>query len=730
MKQLFASIMLVYLSIIGSRYNMKWPCKVWRYAFVISLLLCGLCSTTIEAQNIYFVSSSEGDDSNSGLSAKASWASLDRVNFASLSPGDSVQFKSGDIFYGQLIIDESGTAEKPILFTSYGSNGPAVIDGASKSNGDNVSAISIIDHDHIEISHLTITNFRKKARQAGNFSKKGTLNSVSLTVRARGAKSVQLHSNLFNWNSKHPKGRASSNGDGSWTVIIEPSGNGAFRYKWIIDGVKENLDNDIARGRCRARLADGSIISGANFTHRGWNPRNGDINNDVAGNCKSADGKKVKANPSDLNAYGILVKNTGRRTLQGFEFHHLTVEKIYPIRAKSKFKEQAFVENTVSGIRFETLPAKSKKNAFNTRDIFLHDNLIRETGRFGIAARHRASNIKGVTGTSLDYDVNFIVLNNRCENLGGSCVLMSGIWQGLLEGNSFIRSGSMVEPSVSVNRGSGAWFFRSKHVVAQNNVAAFSRGHNDSAGIHVDYNNENILVQYNFTYDNEGYGTEILGSNKNIIWRYNLSVGDGTRKVDVIRPEGGQSQHPGRTLHISDFAKPKRAPSSDVFIYNNTYLISSGSSPNINLTAGNLLLKNNLFIVEDKAKLGQRVNIDKSWSSDFNVASNGFSGNVSSTFTSLDISPVFLELSIEGEISNVDSFAFDYQNVKLTKISQIIDHPDFPAAGSGIFTHIEKEPTTDFFGNLISEEYNFIGAGVAAKSMHESARFDLSPSES
>jgi hypothetical protein len=715
---------------MGSPHKMNWLSKIMCYITVISLPLCGLYSASIEAQSNYFVSSSGGDDSNSGLTPKASWASLDRVNLASLNPGDSVQFKSGDIFYGQLTIDESGTAEKPILFTSYGSDGPAVIDGATRSNGDNVSAISVIDQDHIEISHLTITNFRKQGRQAGNSSNKETSDSVGLTVRARGAKSVQLHSNLFNWNPKHPKGRAFSNGDGSWTVIIEPSGNGTSRYKWIVDGVKENLDNDVARGRCRARLADGSVISGANFTHRVWSPRNGDITNDVAGNCKSANDNKVKANPSDLNAYGILVKNTGHRTLQGFEFHHLTVEKIYPIRAKSKFKEQAFVENTVTGIRFETLPAKSKKNAFNTRDIFLHDNLIRETGRFGIAARHRASNIKGVTGTSLDYDVNFIVLNNRCENLGGSCVLMSGVWQGLLEGNSFIRSGSMVEPSVSVNRGSGAWFFRSKHVVAQNNVAAFSRGHNDSAGIHVDYNNENILVQYNFTYDNEGYGTEILGSNKNIIWRYNLSVGDGTRKVNVVRPEGGQSQHPGRTLHISDFAKPNRAPSSDLFIYNNTYLISSGSSPNINLTAGNLLLKNNLFIVEDKATLGQRVNIDKSWSSDFNVANNGFSGNVSPSLTKIDISPILLKLSIEGEISDADSFAFDYQNVKLTTIGQAIDHPDFPAAGSGIFTHISREPTTDFFGNLISKEHSFIGAGVAAESMHEPARFNLSTSES
>lgn len=709
---------------------MKWLSKIRYHNSVLMILLYGLYSVNIEAQSNYFVSSSIGDDSNSGLSAKTPWASLHRVNLASLSPGDSVQFKSGDIFYGQLVIDESGTAEKPILFTSYGSDEPAVIDGASKNNGDNVSTILVIDQDHIEISHLSITNFRKRARQASRILNKATSRSTRLTVSAPKAKNVQLHSNRFSWNPKHPKGRAFDNGDGSWSVVISPSWNAESRYKWIIDGVKENLDNDIARGRCGARLGDRTIVSGVNFTHRAWTPGDGDVINDVAGNCKRADGKRAKANPNDFKAYGILVKNTGRRILKGFEFHHLTVEKIYPITAKSKFKEHAFVENTVTGIRFETLPAKSKKNAVNTRDIFLHDNVIRETGRFGIAARHRASSIKALRGTSLDYDVNFIVLNNRCENLGGSCVLMSGVWQGLLEGNTFIRSGAMVEPSVSVNRGSGAWFFRSNHIVAQHNVAAFSRGHNDSAGIHVDYNNENILVQYNFSYDNEGYGTEILGNNKNIIWRYNISVGDGTRKVNVTRPEGGKSQHPGRTLHVSDFSKPFRVPSSEVFIYNNTYLISAGSSPNIKLTADNLVLKNNLFIVENKAELGNRVNIEKSGYNNFNIVNNGFSGNVSSSFTDIDITPILLELQIKGDISNVESFALDYQQVKLITNDQVFDHPVFPAAGSGIFSHIDKEPASDFFGNLINEKYEFVGAGVAAQSVHKSTSLDLSSGES
>lgn len=678
---------------------------------LLALIVFGVAVPNAVAQSNYFVSSSSGDDKLDGLSVETAWASLERVNIAVLKPGDLVQFKAGDSFFGQLVIDESGSAEKPIYFTSFGAGEPPVIDGATRNNGDNLSAVSIVDQDHIEISHLTIRNFRKQARQAAQPNRETDSSSTSFTVKAPKAKKVQLHSSRFNWNPNHPKGRAFDNGDGSWTVIVKPSWKKGARYKWIIDGEKENIDNDVSRGRCEARLAEGTVISGKNGARRDWKPRNGNIENDVAGNCKRADGKKIKADPTDFKAYGILVKNTGRRILQGFEFHHLTVEKIYPIRAKNKFKEQAFVSNTVTGIRFETLAAKSLEKAANTRDIFVHDNVIRHTGRFGIAARHGPSRISGLTGTSLDYDVNFIVINNRCEDLGGSCVLMSGVWQGLLEGNTFIRSGAMVEPSVSVNRGSGAWFFRSKHVVAQNNVAAFSRGHNDSAGIHVDYNNEHILVQYNFTYDNEGYGTEILGKNKNVIWRYNISVGDGTRKVNVTRPEGGKSQNPGRTLHVSDFAKPEREPSTDVYIYNNTYVISAKSEPNIELTANNLKLWNNLFIVQEAGQLGKRVYVGASKRST-DIEGNGFSGDISSKFVKLDSLPKMLELGITGVLSTPESFAFEREEVKALKDIDKLQHPVFPAAGTGIFSHISRIPLEDFFGNLLAEDAQFIGAGT------------------
>ena len=545
------------------------------------LLLCST-ATFANAQTHYYVSASSGKDRNNGTSEEKPWKSLARVAQAKLSPGDTVHFKSGDVFNGQLVIDESGSDKAPIHFTAYGNGELPIIDGAKSKGGSEMAAILIENQDHIELSRLEVRNFRKRPME----------------------------------------------------------------------------------------------------------------------------------NRADVNAYGIWVKNTGQRVLSGFEFHHLVVGEVYPIRAKKSFND-----TSVTGIRFETLPAKSKKRAVNTRDIYIHDNLIRHTARFGIALRHRPSKIEGITGTALDYDENVRIINNRCEDLGGSCVLMNGVWHGLLEGNKFIRSGAMVEPKLSVNRGSGAWFFRSNHVVAQHNVSIGSRGHNDSAGMHVDFNNENILVQYNFSYDNEGYGTEILGKNRNVIWRHNISVADGTRRAYVERPEGGKSEHPGKTVFVSDFAVPKRMQSRDVFIYNNTYIVTSNSNPLVELNGESVHLWNNLFVVQDGSLLGRKVILGWRKGPALDMQGNRFVGDVSPNFIALDKDPSTAPLKITGELSDVNTFAFSLSEIMASEPDAAFKHPSFPAAGKGIFSHISETPHVDYFGNSLNflrqNDETIVGAGYS-----------------
>lgn len=75
----------------------------------------------------YYVSST-GNDAAAGTIG-APWLSPAKVSsfFSSLSPGDSVLFKRGEIFYGQIIIGRSGTSGAPIIIGAYGVGAKPVI---------------------------------------------------------------------------------------------------------------------------------------------------------------------------------------------------------------------------------------------------------------------------------------------------------------------------------------------------------------------------------------------------------------------------------------------------------------------------------------------------------------------------------------------------------------------------------------------------------------------------
>ena len=112
----------------------------------------------------YFISSSEGDDMNDGSSTENPWKSVDKVNEASLFPGDTVFFKRGDTFYGQLVVNGSGKKNSPLVFSSYGEGGKPLIDGATDQAGAFLSAVFINNQEYIEMYHLELTNDRRESR--------------------------------------------------------------------------------------------------------------------------------------------------------------------------------------------------------------------------------------------------------------------------------------------------------------------------------------------------------------------------------------------------------------------------------------------------------------------------------------------------------------------------------------------------------------------------------------
>ena len=88
---------------------------------------------------VYYVDAVEGNDENSGLSPKKAWKSLAKVNEMNFRPGDVIQFKKSLSWSGGLVIDESGTEEAPITFTSYGDGEKP----AFSNQGDRKNAVTI-----------------------------------------------------------------------------------------------------------------------------------------------------------------------------------------------------------------------------------------------------------------------------------------------------------------------------------------------------------------------------------------------------------------------------------------------------------------------------------------------------------------------------------------------------------------------------------------------------------
>jgi len=77
----------------------------------------------------YYVSSSSGNDANSGTSVSAPIKTLSRVSSLALNPGDQVLLKKGDTFTGSISISHSGSVVDTILFSSYGVGSNPILSG-------------------------------------------------------------------------------------------------------------------------------------------------------------------------------------------------------------------------------------------------------------------------------------------------------------------------------------------------------------------------------------------------------------------------------------------------------------------------------------------------------------------------------------------------------------------------------------------------------------------------
>lgn len=219
----------------------------------------------------------------------------------------------------------------------------------------------------------------------------------------------------------------------------------------------------------------------------------------------------------------------------------------------------------------------------------------------------------GIKFTGRNRSIESIRLEN-CEvrYTGGPGIQMSGVKEGRVSRNLVSHSGSK-DDSRKWGRGSGLWTWGSADIIIEHNRFEWANGPGDSAGCHIDFNCENIIVQYNISSHNAGGFCEILGNNHNCAYRYNISYNDGYR----VKGQNGAFQE-GKIFWLSGYVgrNRKRSGPFNSYFYNNTIVIDSSFTAKyaIDRAADGLLIMNNIFCIQGKGQwvLGDQYKPDKS----------------------------------------------------------------------------------------------------------------------
>jgi hypothetical protein len=112
---------------------------------IYKLLFFILLNSALFGQTTYYISSSLGNDSNSGKSQSSPWKSLNKLNnsWAQITPGDKILFKRGDGWFPTTSSHEaliapkleiSGTQNNHIVLGAYGEGGLPIISTRYLSN--------------------------------------------------------------------------------------------------------------------------------------------------------------------------------------------------------------------------------------------------------------------------------------------------------------------------------------------------------------------------------------------------------------------------------------------------------------------------------------------------------------------------------------------------------------------------------------------------------------------
>ncbi len=206
---------------------------------------------------------------------------------------------------------------------------------------------------------------------------------------------------------------------------------------------------------------------------------------------------------------------------------------------------------------------------------------------------------------------NLEIFDNIVLRTGGPGMVFNSTRNLFARGNDINYSGSF-DDSRKWGRGSGLWTWGTSNAVISQNKFQNANGPADSAGCHIDFNCNDVIVENNLSRNNAGGFIEILGNNYNCSYRNNISINDGHR----VKGKNGAFQE-GKTFWLSGYIGrgPERNGPFNSYIYGNRVYVGKDITPKIAVDKASkgIYVANNVFYFENDPVmvLGDQYKPDK-----------------------------------------------------------------------------------------------------------------------
>ena len=428
--------------------------------------------------------------------------------------GDTIYFKSGDYWEGMFWIKSSGSSSQPIVIDVYGGNNRPIINGFGYQ-----ASILIFNNQNIHINGLELYNSCSHIDTAG---------ATSITAQTP---NLFLNGPNNSWTNVYTACQIGDGNNGAQQIFsinitnLPPQGANyriaktVANQNWYFSPAQSlslgqniitvnavNFDRTV-----KFQFSSGAVEFDA-ISLNGQNMYEG-----LAKKLTGFGGEENSWGSGKNVRFGIKVV-ASTQNLENFSFNNLYIHDIYPTPVISSNIHKGY------GIKLET-QSDTLSGLINTiSNVKVINTTISETGHYGFW-------IKSLGLNGIDSVKNNQILVENCifEHTGGSGFVPNKSKNVLVQNCIFNHTGSSIDNRMW-KRGSGMWPFDCKNVVAQHNKFMNAHGPMDSYGSHIDYGNENVVFQYNYSFNNEGGFAEILGDNINCGYRYNISVNDGYRE--------------------------------------------------------------------------------------------------------------------------------------------------------------------------------------------------------